>query len=91
MDYSGFKRSQNVEDDRTSQAREFFNLLTSPMQMSYHDLTTHPFTRPDQWYEQLYLQNNPPIGPDKYTPLGKQLGVADVDTYVKALRGSNGR
>lgn len=65
-----FRRSTNVEDHRTDELTALIRRLTLPVQQSIEDLTTHPFERPDEYYQRLYSTGPTPPA----TPLGESLG-----------------
>lgn len=78
MDYSGFTRSTNLEDQRSGQLMTLIKLLTAPMQASYYDLTMHPFEKPFDYYQNLYLKNNQPLDPKDYSQLGIDAGLFSI-------------
>lgn len=62
MDYSLFRPSQNIEDNRpTGFAGLMGAYLFSPLSQAYSDLTTHPFETYAGVYDRL-LQNQPKRG-----------------------------
>ena len=78
VDYSGFRRSQNVEGEPSNEVKALLGQLTAPLQATWHGLTEHPFIPADQYYSELNQQANPVPDPNQYTPLAKAGGIEDV-------------
>lgn len=76
MDYSQFRRSENVEGVPQTDVQSLINRLTVPFQTAYQGLRDHPFLTQEQVQRQIYEQHNPPVNPAAPVPqLAKDAGI----------------
>lgn len=78
MDISQYRRSENVEDQRDWR-KAILDLLVGTPKRAFDSLRNHPFQTNDEFYQQLYLKNNPQLdGSQLNNPLSQDLGIQSI-------------
>lgn len=75
------RRSTNIEDLRTDPLSELIHSLIAPSADAFNQVTTHPWTRAEDYYMNQYLSQ--PVPPP--TPLGEAIGYHDVQKFADQL------